>query len=70
MRLKRKKKCGAVTPIFSAGGPCALNLTAYRKLASGREDDFIVGDMLLAVEAKATAVIHRGAWGQALKLSC
>ena len=30
----------------------------YWQLASGREVDFIVGDMLLAVEAKATAVIH------------
>ena len=30
----------------------------YWQLASGREVDFIVGDLQLAVEAKATAVIH------------
>ncbi len=31
---------------------------SYWQLASGREVDFIVGDLLLAVEAKATASIH------------
>ncbi len=31
---------------------------AYWRLANGTEVDFIVGDMLLAVEAKATALIH------------
>ncbi len=30
----------------------------YWQLAGGREVDFIVGDLLLAVEAKGTAVIH------------